>query len=137
VEENLSFNVDRGRQPIRDAVYKYFPRLRERRGQVAGYLSGGEKQMLAIGMALICEPKLLLVDELSLGLAPLVTEEIMSILQAINRDLGLAMLVVEQNAAAALRIASFVYVLEGGRVVFKGDSKKLLNHQDIREFYLG
>ena len=76
--------------------------------------------MLAIGMALVCEPKLLLVDELSLGLAPIVTEEIMKILQDINRDLGLAMLIVEQNAAAALRVASFGYVLEGGRVVFKG-----------------
>ncbi len=137
VQENLEFSLTRSRRPIRDAVYTYFPRLAERRSQVAGYLSGGEKQMLAIGMALVCEPKLLLVDELSLGLSPVITSEIMSILQSINRDLGLAMLVVEQNAAAALKIASFAYVLEGGRVVYKGDAAKLFSHQDIREFYLG
>lgn len=137
VQENLDFSLTRQRMPIRDAVYTYFPRLAERRTQVAGYLSGGEKQMLAIGMALVCEPKLLLVDELSLGLAPVVTEEIMRILQTINRDLGLGMLIVEQNAAAALRVASFAYVLEGGRVVFKGAADKLMSHQDIREFYLG
>jgi len=90
-----------------------------------------------IGMSLVCEPKLLLVDELSLGLAPIVTEEIMGILHSINRQLGLAMLIVEQNAAAALRVASFGYVLEGGRVVFKGACAKLIEHQDIKEFYLG
>jgi branched-chain amino acid transport system ATP-binding protein len=137
VEDNLHFNLTRQRRAIRDRVYDYFPRLAERRSQIAGFLSGGEKQMLAIGMALVCEPKLLLVDELSLGLAPIVTEEIMAILRDINRDLGLAMLIVEQNAAAALRIASFAYVLEGGRVVFKGTASKLLDHQDIKEFYLG
>jgi branched-chain amino acid transport system ATP-binding protein len=137
VKENLDFSLNRRRVPIRDAVYEYFPRLAERQKQVAGYLSGGEKQMLAIGMALTCEPKLLLVDELSLGLAPIVTQEIMAILSTINRNLGLAMLIVEQNAAAALRIASFGYVLENGRVVFKGEAHKLLNHQDIKEFYLG
>jgi branched-chain amino acid transport system ATP-binding protein len=93
--------------------------------------------MLAIGMALVCEPKLLLVDELSLGLAPIVTTEIMTILRTINSNLGLAMLIVEQNAAAALRIASFAYVLENGRVVFKGDAERLLQHEDMKEFYLG
>ena len=118
VKENLEFSLTRKRRPIRDAVYDYFPKLAERHGQIAGYLSGGEKQMLAIGMALVCEPKLLLVDELSLGLAPIVTNEIITILQTINHSLGLAMLIVEQNAAAALRVASFGYVLEGGRVVF-------------------
>jgi branched-chain amino acid transport system ATP-binding protein len=107
VAENLNFSATRRRQPICDAVYDYFPQLAARHKQVAGYLSGGEKQMLAIGMALVCEPKLLLVDELSLGLAPIVTSEILTILQSINRNLGLAMLIVEQNAAAALRIASF------------------------------
>ncbi|MGO9699898.1 MAG: ABC transporter ATP-binding protein [Xanthobacteraceae bacterium] len=137
VRENLDFSLTRKRQAIRDAVYDYFPRLAERQKQVAGYLSGGEKQMLAIGMALVCEPRLLLVDELSLGLAPIVTSEIMTILQAINRNLGLAILIVEQNAAAALGIASFGYVLENGRVVFKGEAEKLLAHQDMREFYLG
>lgn len=137
VQDNLHFNLTRQRRAIRDKVYDYFPRLAERRSQIAGYLSGGEKQMLAIGMALVCEPKLLLVDELSLGLAPIITGEIMAILRDINRDLGLAMLIVEQNAAAALRVASFAYVLEGGRVVFKGPASKLLDHQDIKEFYLG
>jgi branched-chain amino acid transport system ATP-binding protein len=137
VQENLNFNLTRRRRGVHDQVYGYFPRLAERRSQVAGFLSGGEKQMLAVGMALVCEPKLLLVDELSLGLAPIVTEEIMKILQDINRDLGLAMLIVEQNAAAALRVASYGYVLEGGRVVFKGPASKLLDHQDIKEFYLG
>jgi len=137
VAENLNFSATRRRQPICDAVYDYFPQLAARHKQVAGYLSGGEKQMLAIGMALVCEPKLLLVDELSLGLAPIVTNEIMSILHAINRNLGLAMLIVEQNAAAALLIASFGYVMESGRVVFKGEAKRLLEHQDMKEFYLG
>lgn len=137
VEENVHFSLTRARRPIRDQVYHYFPRLAERRGQIAGYLSGGEKQMLAIGMALVCEPRLLLVDELSLGLAPMVTDAIMTILQRINRELGLAMLIVEQNALVALTAASFAYVLEGGRVVAKGRTAVLLEHQDIKEFYLG
>jgi branched-chain amino acid transport system ATP-binding protein len=137
VQENLHFNLTRRRREVRDKVFDYFPRLGERKSQIAGLLSGGEKQMLAIGMSLVCEPKLLLVDELSLGLAPIVTDEIMGILQSINRQLGLAMLIVEQNAAAALRVASFGYVLEGGRVVFKGACAKLMEHQDVKEFYLG
>ncbi|MGV6872080.1 ABC transporter ATP-binding protein [Pseudochelatococcus sp. B33] len=137
VQDNLHFNLTRRNRAVRDQVYAYFPRLAERRSQVAGLLSGGEKQMLAIGMALMCEPRLLLVDELSLGLAPIVTEEIMSILQMINADLGLPMLIVEQNAMAALRIASFGYVMEGGRVVFKGPASGLMKHDDIKEFYLG
>lgn len=137
VRENLDFSLTSKRRALRNAVLDYFPRLAERQKQVAGYLSGGEKQMLAIGMALICEPKLLLVDELSLGLAPIITNEIMEILRVINRNLGLTMLIVEQNVAAALRIASFGYVLENGRVVFKGETERLLAHQDMREFYLG
>ncbi len=137
VRENLDFSLTPKRRALRNSVLDYFPRLAERQKQVAGYLSGGEKQMLAIGMALICEPKLLLVDELSLGLAPIITNEIMQILRVINRDLGLTMLIVEQNVAAALRIASFGYVLENGRVVFKGEADRLLGHQDMREFYLG
>jgi branched-chain amino acid transport system ATP-binding protein len=137
VRENLDFSLSPKRRALRNAVLDYFPRLAERQKQVAGYLSGGEKQMLAIGMALICEPKLLLVDELSLGLAPIVTNEIMEILRVINRNLGLTMLIVEQNVAAALRIASFGYVLENGRVVFKGEAERLLGHKDMREFYLG
>jgi len=137
VQENLDFNRSRRRRRAHEEVYGYFPALAARRSQVAGYLSGGEKQMLAIGMVLVCEPKLLLVDELSVGLAPIVIEQIMKILQDINRDLGLPMLIVEQNAAAALQVASFGYVLEGGRVVFEGPAAKLLAHQDIKEFYLG
>lgn len=137
VQENLHFNLTRQRRAIRDLVYETFPRLAERRSQLGGLLSGGEKQMLAIGMALMCEPKLLLVDELSLGLAPIVTQEIMTILRGINAELGLAMLIVEQNAVAALEVASFGYVLEGGRVVFKGTPDELMSHEDIKEFYLG
>ena len=137
VRENLDFSLTPKRRALRNSVFDYFPRLAERQKQIAGYLSGGEKQMLAIGMALICEPKLLLVDELSLGLAPIVTSEIMEILRTINGSLGLTMLIVEQNVAAALRIASFGYVLENGRVVFKGEAARLLGHQDMREFYLG
>lgn len=137
VADNIDFNLSRRTHAVREQVLGYFPRLAERRSQVAGLLSGGEKQMLAIGMALMCEPKLLMVDELSLGLAPIVIEEIMAILQAINRDLGLPMLIVEQNAMAALQVASFGYVMEGGRVVFKGSAASLMRHEDIKEFYLG
>ncbi|RWI57302.1 MAG: ABC transporter ATP-binding protein [Mesorhizobium sp.] len=137
VADNLNFNLSRRNRHIRDQVYHYFPRLAERQNQIAGLMSGGEKQMLALGMALLCEPTILLVDELSLGLAPVITEEIMSILRDINRDLGLAMLIVEQNAVAALKVASFGYVMEGGRVVFKGSASELLNHEDVKEFYLG
>jgi branched-chain amino acid transport system ATP-binding protein len=137
VRENLLFTYTPKRQPILDQVYAYFPRLAERRDQVAGYLSGGEKQMLTIGMALLCEPALLLIDELSLGLAPIITQSIMASLQTINREMGVALLVVEQNAVAALSVASSAYVMESGRVVFKGSAAELLEHQDIKEFYLG
>lgn len=139
VEENLLFNVPlhQRRGPRVQEVYGYFPRLRERRDQIAGYLSGGEKQMLAIGMALLCEPELLLLDELSLGLAPIVTETLMATLKQLNEELGLTILLVEQNAMAALAISSYGYVMEGGRIVYGGTREELLVHQDIREFYLG
>jgi len=137
VRDNLLFSYTPRRRRILEQVYGYFPRLEQRGDQVAGYLSGGEKQMLTIGMALLCEPSLLLIDELSLGLAPIVTQSIMASLQQINRELGVALLIVEQNAVAALSIASFGYVMEGGRVVFKGTAGELLEHQDIKEFYLG
>ena len=104
---------------------------------MAGYLSWGEKQMLAIAMALLCEPQLLMVDELSMGLAPLLVAELMDTLQRMNRELGLSILVVEQNAMAALRIAQYAYVMENGRIVFDGTPERLLKHQDVREFYLG
>jgi branched-chain amino acid transport system ATP-binding protein len=137
VSENLHFNLGRHNRDRLDEVYGHFPQLAERRDQVAGYLSGGEKQMLAIGMALLCQPRLLLVDELSLGLAPVITRSIMDILSRINRELALPMLIVEQNALAALSISTFGYVLEGGRVVFKAPAADLMQHGDIKEFYLG
>ncbi len=137
VQDNLLFNVTAKRQRIVEQVYAYFPKLAERRIQLAGYLSGGEKQMLAIGMALVCEPQLLMIDELSLGLAPIMTQSLMRTLQQMNRDLSLTMLIVEQNALAALTIASFAYIMEGGRVVYKGATADLLVHKDVHEFYLG
>jgi branched-chain amino acid transport system ATP-binding protein len=137
VRENLLFSYTPRRKRLLEQVHGYFPQLTQRMDQLAGYLSGGEKQMLAIGMALLCEPVLLLIDELSLGLAPIITQSIMASLQQINRELGVALLVVEQNAVAALSIASFCYVMESGRVVFKGPVAELLEHQDIKEFYLG
>lgn len=137
VRENLLFSYTPRRRSLLDQAYGYFPQLAQRREQVAGYLSGGEKQMLTIAMALLCEPELLLIDELSLGLAPIVTQSIMTSLQTINRELGVALLVVEQNAVAALSIAGYAYVMEGGRVVFEGTAADLLRHQDVKEFYLG
>jgi branched-chain amino acid transport system ATP-binding protein len=137
VRENLTFTHCSRRRQILKQIEEYFPQLATRVGQLAGYLSGGEKQMLAIGMALLCEPMLLLIDELSLGLAPIVTQSIMASLQQINRELGVTLMVVEQNAMAALSIASYCYVMESGRVVFKGTASELLAHQDIQEFYLG
>ena len=118
-------------------MLSYFPRLAERQTQLAGYLSGGEKQMLAIGIALLCRPTLLLIDELSLGLAPIVIKELMELLRLICRELGLTVLLVEQNAKAALAIADYGYVMESGRVVFYGKAAQLMTHPDVREFYLG
>ena len=118
-------------------VYDYFPVLKERRRQIAGYLSGGERQMLAIGQALLCQPKLLLVDELSLGLAPAIVTELMGTLGKLRKDLGITILLVEQNAAASLKIADYGYIMENGRVVFDGTTEKLMAHEDVKEFYLG
>lgn len=137
VRENLEFAAEPKGAVKLDTVLGYFPQLGERRGQTAGYLSGGEKQMLAIGMALLCNPTLLLIDELSLGLAPIVIKDMMEKLRRINADLGLTILLVEQNASAALAIAHYGYVMEGGRVVFHGDSAELRSHPDVQEFYLG
>ena len=120
-----------------DAVYRLFPVLRERRGQAAGTLSGGEQQMLAIGRALMSRPKLLLLDEPSLGLAPLVVRAIFEIVRAINQEQGVAVLLVEQNANLALAISSRGYVLETGRVIVEGAAGSLAQQESVRRSYLG
>ncbi len=120
-----------------DLVFTYFPRLAERRTLKAGYLSGGEQQMLAIGRGLMARPKLMLLDEPSLGLAPLLVREIFDIIVRLNREEKVTMLLVEQNAVAALRIADYGYVMENGRIVLDGDAEKLRANEDVREFYLG
>ncbi|MEW5421638.1 ABC transporter ATP-binding protein [Amorphus sp. 3PC139-8] len=120
-----------------DRVYAYFPRLFERRKGLAGYLSGGEQQMLAIGRALVAEPKAILLDEPSLGLSPLLTEEIFTVLARINAEEGTSMLVVEQNAAMAFAISSYAYIIETGRIVIDGPTERLMGDADVREFYLG
>jgi branched-chain amino acid transport system ATP-binding protein len=118
-------------------IFRFFPRLADLRQRTAGLLSGGERQMLAIAAALVCRPDLLLVDELSLGLAPVVVDDLMHRLAEIRRELGIAILLVEQSAAVALEIADYAYVMENGRIVLDGDRERLKGHQDIQEFYLG
>jgi branched-chain amino acid transport system ATP-binding protein len=120
-----------------EVVFGYLPLLKDKTSQVAGYLSGGERQMLAIGMALLCQPKLLLIDELSMGLSPQAISLITEILLKIRKELGLTILLVEQNASIALKISDYVYVMETGKIVFDGTPEKLLSHEDIKEFYLG
>ena len=120
-----------------ESVYQYFPRLKERRHQQAGYLSGGEQQMLVIGRALMSDPRVMLLDEPSLGLAPMLVEEIFQIVQRLNREQKLTVLLVEQNATLALAIADHGYVMENGRIVLEGDAEALRSNADIKEFYLG
>src|SRR3984893_2093676 len=120
-----------------EGVYEYFPRLRERRSVQAGYLSGGEQQMLAIGRALMSGPRVILLDEPSLGLAPMLVEEIFAIIQRLNREQKLTVLLVEQNATLALGIAEHGYVMENGRIVLEGSAEALRENADIKEFYLG
>ncbi len=120
-----------------DLVYTYFPQLKERRRQVSGFLSGGEQQMLAIGRALMAEPRLILMDEPSLGLAPLLVQEIFEIIQRINSEQGTTIFLVEQNANLALSIADYAYIMESGRVVLDGTPADLKDNADVREFYLG
>ncbi len=119
-----------------ERVMELFPRLKERRKQVSGYLSGGEQQMLAIGRALMSEPKLLVLDEPSLGLAPKLVEQIRDIVVDINK-LGTSVLLIEQNAMMALSIANYGYIMETGKIVMDGDPRKLLADDDVKEFYLG
>ena len=120
-----------------EMVFNYFPRLKERHKQVAGYMSGGEQQMLAIGRALMSKPKLMMMDEPSLGLAPLLVKEIFGIIQRINKEEGTTILLVEQNANLALTIADYGYIMEGGKVVMDDDTESLRNNPDVKEFYLG
>jgi len=143
VEENLiaaSYALE-GRaaaaKPDTELIYAYFPLLKDRRRQLAGYLSGGEQQMLAIGRALLGKPSLMLLDEPSLGLAPLVVESIFNIIARINREQAVAMLLVEQNAAAAFAIAQYGYIMENGRIVIDGPSERLMADADVKRFYLG
>jgi branched-chain amino acid transport system ATP-binding protein len=118
-------------------VYDYFPVLRERSSQAAGYLSGGQQQMLAIGRGLMARPRLMLLDEPSLGLSPILTKEIFGIIRRLNAEQGVTMLLVEQNANMALKSAHYGYVLETGRIVLEGACDKLAENEDVREFYLG
>jgi branched-chain amino acid transport system ATP-binding protein len=118
-------------------AYEYFPRLRERRGVQSGYLSGGEQQMLVIARALMSRPQVMLLDEPSLGLAPMLVEEIFQIVQRLNQQEGLTVLLVEQNATLALTIADHGYVMENGRIVLEGTAASLRDNADIKEFYLG
>jgi len=141
VEDNLiaaSYALDgRGRSPDYDKVYAFFPRLAERRRQVAGYLSGGEQQMLAFGRAMIAEPRMILMDEPSLGLAPKVVEEIFDAIRRLNVEEGVTILLVEQNAAVAFSVAHHAYVMEHGQIVMEGSVETLRNDPDVQSFYLG
>ena len=143
VEENLKAATAalRGRAhappPDLDLAFGYFPRLEQRRKQLAGYLSGGEQQMLAIGRALVGRPRLMLLDEPSLGLAPLVVADIFEIIRRINHEQKVAMLIVEQNARLALETADYGYIMENGRIVLNGSSQTLRADADVQRFYLG
>jgi branched-chain amino acid transport system ATP-binding protein len=143
VEENLltgAFTRRDGHAAIQrdlDLVYSYFPRLKERRGSVAGYISGGEQQMCAIGRALMSRPKMILLDEPSMGLAPQLVEEIFAIVGDLNAKERVSFLLAEQNTRMALKYARYGYVLENGRVVLDGEAKTLSENQDVKEFYLG
>jgi len=143
VEENLltgAFTRKDGRGAIAAALemaYGYFPRLKERRSSLAGYISGGEQQMTAIGRALMSAPKMVLLDEPSMGLAPQLVEEIFEIVKRLNAEQGLSVLLAEQNTNMALKYATYGYILENGRVVMDGEAKSLRENEDVREFYLG
>jgi branched-chain amino acid transport system ATP-binding protein len=143
IEENLltgAFTRTDGRAAIKrdmDLVYGYFPKLAERRNSLAGYTSGGEQQMCAIGRALMSKPKMILLDEPSMGLAPQIVEEIFAIVKDLNEKESVSFLLAEQNTHMALRYARYGYILENGRVVMDGDAKSLAENEDVKEFYLG
>jgi branched-chain amino acid transport system ATP-binding protein len=142
VEENLMVGAYRrkdraGIKRDLEMVYEYFPRIREYRKRTSGYLSGGEQQMMVIVRALMADPRLMLLDEPSLGLAPLAVQAIYEIIEKINKDRGLSMLIVEQNVKAALGIANYGYVMENGRIVLNGPAEKLQDNEDVKEFYMG
>ena len=143
IEENLltgAFTRRDGGAAIRadlEAIYAYFPKLKQRRGSLAGYVSGGEQQMCAIGRAMMARPSLILLDEPSMGLAPQVVEEIFEIVRGLNAREGVSFLLAEQNTHLALRYAEFGYILENGRVVLDGEAAALRDNEDVREFYLG
>ena len=143
VEENLltgAYSRNASRAEVRadlEKVYGFFPRLRERRGSLAGYTSGGEQQMTAIGRALMARPRMILLDEPSMGLAPQIVEEIFEIVRSLNTVEKVSFLLAEQNTMVALRFADFGYILENGRVVMEGRAEALSGNEDVKEFYLG
>ncbi len=143
VEENLltgAFTRKDGNAAVKrdlDMIYSYFPRIKERRNATAGYTSGGEQQMCALGRALMSRPKMILLDEPSMGLAPQIVEEIFNIVRDLNAKEGVSFLLAEQNTNMALKYASYGYILENGRVVLDGEAKALRENEDVKEFYLG
>jgi branched-chain amino acid transport system ATP-binding protein len=145
VEENLIVGTVSRRDRVSEAglqedlnrIYAFFPRLQDLRRRVSGYLSGGEQQMLVIGRALMSHPRFILLDEPSLGLAPLLVAEIFRVIKDLREQVGLSILLVEQNAHLALNIADYAYVMEDGRIVLDGTSSQLVDNEDIKEFYLG
>ncbi len=143
IEENLltgAFVRKDGRAAVKndiEMVFNYFPRLKERRNSMAGYTSGGEQQMCAVGRALMSRPKMILLDEPSMGLAPQIVEEIFQIVQSLNEKEGVSFLLAEQNTYMALRFARYGYILESGRVVMDGNAADLRENEDVKEFYLG
>jgi branched-chain amino acid transport system ATP-binding protein len=143
IEENLltgAFTRREGKAEIArelERVYSYFPKLKERRGSLAGYTSGGEQQMCAVGRALMSRPKMILLDEPSMGLAPQIVDEIFGIVKMLNDKENVSFLLAEQNTNMALKYATYAYILENGRVVLDGDTATLKENEDVKEFYLG
>lgn len=143
VEENLltgAFTRRDGRAAVKrdlEMVYAYFPRLKERRGSMAGYTSGGEQQMTAFGRAMMSRPRMILLDEPSMGLAPQIVEQIFEIVREVNKKEGISFLLAEQNTNMALKYATYGYIMETGRIVMDGDAKSLRENEDVKEFYLG